>query len=157
MQKKCKRCGVVLPIAYFYAHPMTRDRLSQNCKQCSCGIVRSARARNTDYYKAFDVARATNKTRAQQRKEYAHSPQGKEGIRKRGAKWRKNNKEKKRCHTIVRAAVRAGKLIKGNCVLCGKKLGVCAHHEDYTKPLQVVWLCYKHHNDYHLGKVKKEW
>src|SRR3990167_5744413 len=45
---------------------------------------------------------------------------------------------------LVNNRVRSGKLKRGNCVLCGNPRSV-GHHEDYNKPLEVIWLCQKHH------------
>lgn len=45
-------------------------------------------------------------------------------------------------------AVRDGKLDRLPCVICGDEKSE-AHHEDYTKPLDVVWLCDSHHHKVH--------
>jgi ribosomal protein S27AE len=39
-------------------------------------------------------------------------------------------------------------LIKQPCEVCGN-LKAQAHHDDYSKPLQVRWLCQKHHTEHH--------
>jgi hypothetical protein len=46
-------------------------------------------------------------------------------------------------HTLVKAAVRAGTLVRpARCEQCGKvQRGLHGHHEDYGKPLEVIWLC----------------
>jgi hypothetical protein len=53
----------------------------------------------------------------------------------------------------VRAATRnyikAGVLMKDNCEICGTNENIEAHHEDYTKPLDVRWLCRVHHREHH--------
>lgn len=46
-------------------------------------------------------------------------------------------------------AVRIGKVIKKPCLLCGNNTRPEAHHRDYSKPLDVVWLCRRHHEDTH--------
>lgn len=56
---------------------------------------------------------------------------------------------------IYRYALRTGKLVKGPCSVCGS-LEVDGHHEDYTKPLEVVWLCKSHHRDAHSRKFECE-
>ena len=44
--------------------------------------------------------------------------------------------------------LRRGKVVKSGCAICGD-LKVEAHHEDYDKPLEVIWLCRKHHTELH--------
>ncbi len=46
-----------------------------------------------------------------------------------------------------------GKLSKKLCIVCGKK-EVLAHHENYSNPFKVIWLCEQHHKDYHDGKIE---
>lgn len=62
--------------------------------------------------------------------------------------WMKSNPEKVRAHAAVRRAVKTGKLVKGGCVDCGMER-VHAHHDDYSKPLEVLWLCPMHHAKRH--------
>ena len=75
------------------------------------------------------------------------------------ARWARNNRpkhkdlpEESRRKAIVRAKLhvytKRGKVQKGVCSVCGE-VKVEAHHEDYSKPFDVVWLCRKHHVEYH--------
>jgi len=48
--------------------------------------------------------------------------------------------------------VRRGVLRRGRCVVCGSR-DVIPHHEDYSDPFQVIWLCGRHHEEYHEGKI----
>jgi hypothetical protein len=50
----------------------------------------------------------------------------------------------KRAKAIVAKARRMGKLTPKPCEICGNP-DTQAHHEDYTKPLEVKWLCLHHH------------
>lgn len=54
---------------------------------------------------------------------------------------------KVRARFAVRYAVKVGKLTKLAC-FCGNKRSQ-AHHPDYSKPLEVIWLCSKHHGVIH--------
>lgn len=48
-------------------------------------------------------------------------------------------------------AIQRGEIIRQACVVCGAEKAH-AHHEDYSKPLDVIWLCRKHHREVHNGK-----
>lgn len=63
--------------------------------------------------------------------------------------WKKVSYEKKfDAYRLVADAVRTGKIERQPCVACGKSK-VQAHHEDYSKPLDIVWYCQKHHSERH--------
>jgi ribosomal protein S27AE len=50
-------------------------------------------------------------------------------------------------------AVKSGKLKRGKCEVKGcVEITTFAHHEDYSKPLEVKWLCRKHHRAAHDNK-----
>lgn len=57
--------------------------------------------------------------------------------------------EKHRAREIVKAAKKNGKLIAKPCEVCGSKDRIHAHHEDYSKPLNVKWLCAPCHIEAH--------
>jgi hypothetical protein len=55
--------------------------------------------------------------------------------------WLERNPLKKRAHIITTNAIHAGKLIKpSHCEQCDT-VRVEAHHDDYSKPLEIRWLC----------------
>lgn len=59
---------------------------------------------------------------------------------------------KVRARALVRAAVRYGRLKRGPCAHCGLNDGKAhGHHEDYSKPLDVIWLCVGCHRKQHEG------
>lgn len=63
-------------------------------------------------------------------------------------KWRQRNPASYLAHLTVQNAVRLGVLTPEPCEVCGAEKAE-AHHPDYTKPLEVVWLCRKHHAALH--------
>lgn len=63
-------------------------------------------------------------------------------------KWADKNPHKVKAHRIVRDAVKKGSLVKQPCIIC-KEVKVIAHHDDYNKPLDVLWLCEIHHKQRH--------
>src|SRR3990167_2633842 len=64
-------------------------------------------------------------------------------------KWREKNPEKYEAHKKLNIAVKKGIILKQNCQKCGINKFVHAHHEDYSKPLKIVWLCALHHKKRH--------
>lgn len=54
--------------------------------------------------------------------------------------------ERVRAHQRVTDAIRRGKIIRLPCNICGE-LKSEGHHEDYSKPLDVIWLCRIHHRE----------
>lgn len=45
-------------------------------------------------------------------------------------------------------AIASGRLLRQPCEVCGIAK-VDAHHDDYSEPLNVRWLCRKHHLEHH--------
>jgi hypothetical protein len=59
--------------------------------------------------------------------------------------------KKQKARYLANKAVRNGDLVPRPCEVCGVRLNVHAHHDDYDKPLEVRWLCARHHVRHHLG------
>ena len=69
---------------------------------------------------------------------------------------RKKHPEKYQAQQEVLKALRKGILIKQPCSICGSTLNIEAHHPDYNKPLNVVWLCRDCHKIIHKIKIIEE-
>lgn len=66
------------------------------------------------------------------------------------SKWAKNNREKVNVSQKLRYAVNKEKIIKPKvCDHCHEEKRIVGHHPDYTKPLEVLWLCYSCHKIEH--------
>ena len=55
----------------------------------------------------------------------------------------------------VLKALKSGVLAQGQCAHASRgncTITVEAHHEDYAKPLEVVWLCGRHHRQLHAER-----
>jgi hypothetical protein len=78
-------------------------------------------------------------------KEYFKTEKGKEVRRKAGRKQRLGeNRDKVLARKRLNYAIEYGHIIKNPCERCGE-FKVEGHHPDYTKPLEVIWLCHKCH------------
>ena len=49
----------------------------------------------------------------------------------------------------VNNAVRDGRALKEPCIMCGITKDIHGHHKDYSKKLDVVWMCRFHHDSFH--------
>lgn len=54
------------------------------------------------------------------------------------------NRPKRRARVAVQKALKTGRLVRVACIVCGAPESD-AHHEDYSKRLDVTWLCRAHH------------
>lgn len=67
--------------------------------------------------------------------------------------WQRNNPEKKKAHDKVFQAIKMGKIIKPiSCSECLREKRLSAHHNNYSRPLDVLWLCSSCHKKKHLTK-----
>lgn len=86
----------------------------------------------------------------------AGNPGWKGGISRNHYHYKRLQKERYperiKARQLVFSAIRSGKLVRGNCEACGKEKGH-AHHDDYSKPLEVRWFCRKHHRQLHGGRI----
>lgn len=64
------------------------------------------------------------------------------------AKYTTRCPERLQARQEVRKAIKSGQLVRGPCETCGES-EVEAHHGDYSKPLEVRWLCKSHHEAVH--------
>jgi len=76
-------------------------------------------------------------------KAYRKTEAGKASVKKSITKYEKRNLLKRRAWEA------AAKLPKKPCEVCGKDKHIHKHHDDYKKPLEVVYLCVVHHKARH--------
>jgi len=134
--KKCFKCGEEKEIHQFYKHKGMADGHLNKCKTCAKADVRLHRAEN-DSVREYDRERSKTKKR-------------KENVARVTKRWRVENPEKHKAHVAVRNAIRSGKIVRMPCEICGESRSH-AHHDDYSEPLVVRWLCALHHHRTHAS------
>ena len=155
MRKKSKERKVKCPCGaeFFTTH-------SQG-KYCSPDCQRGGESRSWEKYRkknAEDRGRwyrevyyPKNKDRILEKTtEYNRTKKGQETRRNIYKKQREKFPEKATARTAVMVAKRQGILKKMPCQVCGN-IKTEAHHGDYKKPMDVTWLCKKHHLEHHKG------
>lgn len=99
--------------------------------------------------KAIRAWHVANKDRVRAvAKIWANSEKGKELRKEIHARYAAKNRHKRLAKDAVNNTIKRGKMAKSCCVVCGDP-NTQGHHEDYSKPLSVVWLCHKHHVERH--------
>lgn len=131
MQKACIRCDAVKDAGEFYRHHAMADGYLNKCKSCCKAEAAANRAAKLGHYRDYDRRRTATETR-------------KQSVAERQRRYRKANPSKQIARAAVARAIRLGVLVRQPCEECGCDLAE-AHHEDYSKPLDVRWLCRRHH------------
>jgi len=131
LSKSCFKCGETKPLSAFYKHKQMKDGHVNKCVVCNKKDVLENRLKHIDRIRAYDRARGNR--------------QGSQYVRE----YRDKYPNKYKAVTMVNNAVRDGKLHPELCVVCGTDSCVVAHHNDYLKPLNVVWMCQAHHKQWH--------
>lgn len=137
VRKKCIGCGESISINDFYRHPMMADGHLNKCKECCRAAAIENRRLRIDYYREYDRARFSTDRRQS-------------CLERRQRRYREANPAKNAARAAVNRAVRSGRLVKKPCEVCGVE-EVDGHHDDYSKPLVVRWLCRRHHMELHAN------
>lgn len=153
MDKKiCRKCNNELPINEFYEHKQMADGHLNYCKNCVRERIKKYKENNIEIIREFDRNRPNAKERAKkQREERKNNPISFKRYMECQNKWNAKNKYKKTAHSKLRSAILSGKVIKKNyCTICGKtECSIEGHHYDYSKPLDVIWVCTECHGKLH--------
>lgn len=138
--KLCRKCKTEQPLSNFYRNASRSGGYEHWCKACK-----------NEYWSRY--YRERRERYAEYRRNAGENP----GVFRRRASNAKADRErypeKYRARNKVHNALRAGRLVKQPCRFCGETK-VQAHHEDYSKPLDVIWVCFKCHiEQFHDKKV----
>lgn len=148
--KQCFRCGHTKPLDEFYRHKMMGDKHLNKCKACTRADVEERRQR----LEATDPNWVENEAARHREKSRRYRAAGRAKVqpakmRAARKRWEGEHPHQKRANQAVNNAVRDGRLQKRPCERCGNPTSE-GHHEDYSKPLDVIWLCRTHHAERHV-------
>lgn len=155
--KPCKVCGSEKCLDAFSRNNTMSDGRINTCKACEAAYRRaySLLPHVIERRKLTRRKRLSDPSKRQKQDDHMRRwrslPENKLKIAERRKRYYTNNPHKKLAHKAVERAVRLGQLVPEPCCICGKK--AMAHHEDYSNPLEVVWLCPKHHIQLHAGLI----
>lgn len=168
MNKTCKKCEEEKQLSDFYKCKTAKDGREGKCIKCR------NQASHLRYLETADIISEKGKKRYRNNKDDKlkkskewyiknsdrkgktskqwrenNQDRSRELARNNMREYRKRNPEKEKARKIAGAAIRSGELIRMPCEECGSAQKIEAHHDDYSKPLDIRWLCLKHHTDLH--------
>lgn len=130
--KECLACKQTKPLTMFYVSKKGKFGRWSVCKLCN-------------YHKRKEYIKKYHE---------AHSDKVWVGGRLSTKNWTKKNPHKRRAQKMIEWRIKTNQMERGACAVCGS-LDSVAHHSDYSKPLDVAWLCGQHHRERHLEERYK--
>lgn len=165
--KKCTRCKRIISLEGFALQSSKKGTLRSQCRQCNAELRSEVKTRMrmtigpkhcakclctkpaTEF--AVDVGKLDGRKgyclRCQAEMERLRRQRSATISKSRNDRqkiWQSRNLEKRAAHILVGNAVRSGKLRRQPCAACNA-INTQAHHEDYSRPLDVIWLCAECH------------
>lgn len=125
MAKTCTMCHETKELTEFVKRRSGTQGVTPYCKKCYLANY----APDKEYRRAYHKTENGKRLKREYNQRYA---------------WK--NKARK----LANKAISDGLLVKGPCAFCGSDSNIEAHHPDYSKPLDVEWLCHRHHTDLHM-------
>lgn len=123
-ERRCVSCSKIKPRSDFHRNASSLGGTTSICRAC-----------RREYDRAQHAALRADPKRLEQ-------------YRAARRAWYRRTKQNDKPRSIVRRmvylAIKAGLLTRQPCTECGNPQSE-AHHDDYTKPLDVRWLCRAHH------------
>ena len=122
-ERQCKHCGEIKPVGAFRRDRTMPDGYRYVCLSCT------AKQNAPSLYAYRERNRAMVNAK---RRERHHRTGYKRHI----------PVERERIYGAVKYAVKTGRLQKPDrCNMCGANGRLHGHHRDYSKPLEVMWMC----------------
>ena len=125
--KTCTRCGETKPVSDFHWKTAKHKTRRSWCKRCGSNKRRAWRWKDPD------------KRRANQRKYNNSRSQKKVAYNK---QYNKTHQYVEKAHNTLNHSIDRGDITRPDtCEHCCKTCKPEGHHDDYSKPLEVKWLC----------------
>jgi len=152
--KICKKCNVMKLLDNFRKLKASNDGYSYYCKNCISKYdkkyceenkdkIRECREKNKDKKKEYYKKNKEHINKV--KRAYSKTDKGRRAKKKYNAK----NPKKIKVHNIVHSAIKNGEIKIQPCEVCNSTERIEAHHTDYSKPLDIMWLCKSCHAEWH--------
>ncbi len=146
--KRCTKCGKTKPLEEFRKDKSGKGGVGSHCKPCDHAYTAAWRARHPDYARhrrQLREAKPEQYRATQQRCVKAWKERNPERWQEIVKTYRLRHPKKVAARRAMRDAVYSQKVAKPDCCsICGgqfERNDIHGHHDDYTKPLDVTWMC----------------
>src|SRR5687768_13651599 len=168
--KQCRKCGISKPLCDFQSPPPSKPHGYSRCRACMNETIRIKRQnsaefrakrakdclrwreKNPEHVLAYRKTYETTNREARLAMQRIHSakyrklPGRKEEHNRAVKRYLERHPERHKARMKVMIELRAGRMTRQPCQICGEPK-TQAHHDDYSKPLDVRWLCVRHHGE----------
>ena len=137
--KRCCICLASKETSEFYKNRSMLDGLGKRCKTCVRSFERESVRVATNRYLRSERG-------AKKRRDYLDAG----GNNRATAHYRATNSIKRKAASAINNALVRGQIVRPSaCVVCSSNEKLNAHHDDYSKPMDVRWLCVPCHKAWH--------
>jgi hypothetical protein len=152
--RQCSRCSQILPVSEFYRKSGRKDAWEGRCKACFNALLSIQRSSDE-----------VRDSRAERRRKNRLTTNLPVRDRRHVAAYRIRYPQKEASKRALNRAIESGDVVRPEtCERCGTKpsprsdgaASIHGHHDDYSKPLDVKWLCGRCHTDTHRALAEKE-
>ena len=148
IEKLCRRCNTVKPASMFSVRKKTKDGLQSECKSCisdrykeNRDAIRERQKETWQRYADENGEKLKEKNRVRRIATVQQASAYREAYKAKYA-------PKVNAKNVVWSHLLTGRLQKMPCEICADPVSD-AHHDDYAKPLEIRWLCRRHHAQWH--------
>ncbi len=140
--KKCNVCLKKKIKSEFHKDKSRKDGLSNRCKICDNKKRSEYHQKNKEKMNLYRSKYRLKNLDSEQAREKQYSDRHKQ--------YRIDNPHKIKAKNLADYAQKKGFIIKPDrCSKCDKNIKIEKHHPDYSKPLEVIWLCRSCHIKIH--------
>lgn len=148
--KSCKVCYEQKPLTEFYKNSGMTDGRINVCKICHNKRCVEWTKQNRDRVNANNRKRAKLPEKKLARKNECKSEKAIIARREAVQRYRLKKPYVQSAHRFVRLAIEKGLWTRAeHCSQCNLSGAIEAHHDDYTRPDVVRWLCKACHEEWH--------
>lgn len=158
MERECTICKLIKPLEEFGRSSKGKYGHDAQCKKC-----KYAKTGRKNYLESKERCHANAKRWNQKNRDLVNEKARLRYAEDKSSTIARDRKhaEKIKAQHLVQTHVRRGKIIKPNiCSICNcEAKRIEGHHADYSKPLEVIWVCNQCHHDIHKaleGRVQPE-